>query len=213
MGVYSATVRSLSPERIVEAGVALVGASGWSALSLRAVATELQVTPMAMYRHVADSEALRAAVLDHVVDGLAHPDASGDLSADLIEWARRFRSGLDDHPGVAAHLLTAWFGCPPMLERVEELLALVADDGVTGFEAVAATNALIMYVLMRSEAERVVRAAGVVRRTLRTASTTRDLPHLRSLSEHYTTARFDAHFEYGLAALVVGMRLSTEALA
>jgi len=198
---------NLDRDRIVDAGREVVRQGGWAALSIRSVSARMSVTPMALYRHVTDSDALRSSVLEAIVHDLAEVVETGDVHADLTDWTRRFHADLDRYPGVAAHLLTAWFDCPPMLERIEALLAMLAGHGIDGFEAVACVNALMMYALMRSEAERVVRQAGVVRRTLRTAGS-RPLPHLRALAEHYTTARFDAHFEYGLCALVEGMQLA-----
>ena len=197
----------LNEVRVLAAGVDVVAESGWAALSLRSVAEALGVTPMALYRHIVDSDKLRAGVLNRVVESLAQVSVTDDLEACLADWARRFHRDLDRYPGVAAHLLTAWFDCPAMLERVEDLLGLVSDHGLEGFEAVATVNAVMMFVLMRSEAERVVRAAGVVRRSLRTDRSRRPLPLLQSLAPHYTTARFDAHFEFGLSILMRGLRL------
>src|SRR4026208_1796445 len=61
----------LDPTVVEGAGVALVGERGVQALSLRAVAGSLGVTPMALYRHVADSDALSEAVMDSIVRGSA----------------------------------------------------------------------------------------------------------------------------------------------
>jgi len=187
---------------ITRTGVDVVASHGWDGLSTRSVATALGVTPMALYRYVADAAELRDAVLESIVAASAAVRSTGDLASDLADWARRFRRDLEPHPGVAAHLLIAWFDCPAALDRVESLLALAAEHGIEGFEAVARTNAVFTYVLMRCEAERVIRAAGVVRRSLRDDGTGRPRRHLRILASHYTTARFDAHFEFGLRALV-----------
>ena len=72
----------------------------------------------------------------------------------------------------------------------------------------AVANAVFTYVLMRAEAERQVRSAGVVKRRLRTSGLSKDLPRLRSLANHYTTAEFDIHFELGLNVLIAGMNLT-----
>lgn len=192
---------SLDADAVVHAGVGVVATQGWDRLSIRSVAAALAVTPMALYRHVADAAELRAAVLDAIVGASAEVQPTGDLAVDLADWARRFRADLERHPGVAAHLLVAWFDCPAALDRVEGLLALAADHGKDGFEAVALTNAVFTYVLMRCEAERQIREAGGVRRTLRDDGE-RPRRRLRALATHYTTARFDAHFEFGLQALV-----------
>ena len=197
----------LNPEAIAEAGRKLVTDSHWSVLSLRSVAAALDVTPMALYRHVANREALSSLVLESIVEGCPHVASSGNAAADLTNWARAFHTGLAEFPGVAGWLLTHWFDSPAMLERIEGLLALVTTHSLDGFDAVATTNAVFTYVLMRCEAEQQVRSAGVVKRNLRLASATHPLPHLTALASHYTTAEFDAHFEFGLHALVRGMNL------
>jgi AcrR family transcriptional regulator len=195
----------LAPELVVEAGVRLVDRDGWAVLSLRAVASELSVTPMALYRHVGDSDSLIAAIAEAIVERAPVVVASGDVATDLGDWARRFHHHLSRYPGVAGHLLTMWFDSPAMLERVNDLLELVGEHGLDGFEAVAVTNAVFIYVLMRCEAERTVRTAGAVSRTLRTAAASRPLDRLNALALHYTTAKFDAHFEFGLKSLISGM--------
>jgi AcrR family transcriptional regulator len=195
-------------QTIVEsAGVSLVGEHGVNALSLRAVAGSLGVTPMALYRHVADSDALSEAVMNAIVRRSARIRNTGDAAVDLADWARRFHDDLMAFPGVAGWLLTHWFECGPMLERIDELLCLVGEHGLDGFEAVAVTNGVFTYVLMRCEAEREVRSKGAVKRQLRMSRASRPLTRLNALAAHYTTAEFDAHFEFGLQALIAGMHL------
>jgi AcrR family transcriptional regulator len=197
----------LDPTVVTEAGVALVSEHGVRALSLRAVAGSLGVTPMALYRHVSDSEALSEAVMEAIVGRTARIGTSGDAREDLADWARHFHRDLMGFPGVAGWLLTHWFECGPMLERIDELLSCVAEHGLDGFEAVAVTNAVFTYVLMRCEAEREVRSKGVVERQLQVSNASRPLTRLAALAAHYTTAEFDAHFEFGLQALIAGMHL------
>ena len=197
----------LDSRAVTNAGIRLVAEAGVQALSLRAVAGGLGVTPMALYRHVADSAALTDSVMAAVVDTCAAVTDTGDTSADLRDWAERFHRDLLGAPGTAGWLLTHWFECGPMLERIEALLAVVEHGGLTGFTAVAVTNAVFTYVLMRCEAEREVRSAGAAKRELRMAKARSSLPRLTALADHYTTAEFDAHFQFGLQALIDGMAL------
>jgi AcrR family transcriptional regulator len=197
---------ALTKQAIVEAGVDIARSGGWAALSLRSVAGNLGVTPMALYRHVADAETLSNAVLESIATLVATVERTVDPWADVSLWARSSRLALRPFPGVPAHLLTAWFNLAPMLSLVEDLLDRVHDAGLAEFEAVAAVNAVFMFVLMRAEAEQTVRTAGVARRALRLSTAGRDLPRLRTLSSHYTTAEFDRHFEYGLDVLIAGIR-------
>jgi AcrR family transcriptional regulator len=197
---------ALTRQAIVEAGVDVARSGGWAALSLRAVAGNLGVTPMALYRHVADAETLNTEVLDSVATLVARVERTIDPWADVSLWARSARVALRSFPGIPAHLLTAWFNLAPMLGLVEDLLDRVHDAGLAEFEAVAAVNAVFMFVLMRAEAEQTVRTAGVAKRALQLSAVGRELPLLQSLSSHYTTAEFDRHFEYGLDVLIAGIR-------
>ncbi|MEL6894094.1 MAG: TetR/AcrR family transcriptional regulator C-terminal domain-containing protein [Actinomycetota bacterium] len=193
----------LSTELVLSAGAELVAESSWDGLSLRAVAGRLSVTPMALYRHVPDSGALADGVLSEIASGLPEASDSGDVAHDLGSWARSALTHLRRYPGVAGHLLVGWFEIEAVLRRIDGLLALMRRHGLEGFEAVAVTNAVFTYVLMRAEAERQVRSAGAVTRRLNLSA--EDLPHLASLVEFYEVAEFDAHFEFGLESLLAGM--------
>lgn len=162
---------------------------------------------MALYRHVGESESLKAAVVEFIVERCGVVPRTGDTGRDLAEWARGFHRHLTTYPGLAGHLLTTWFESAAMLEQIDDLLGLVQESDLDGFEAVAVVNAVFTYVLMRCEAERSVRSAGAVRRSLRTAGTSRPLDRLNALAEHYATAEFNAHFEFGLTSLIAGMPL------
>jgi AcrR family transcriptional regulator len=90
---------ALSREPIVTAALELVERDGWEALSMRRLAVELDVWPMAIYRHFSDKEDLLAAVAEAAADKVASPGS--DLrtlayaarglrpSASLVQAARR----------------------------------------------------------------------------------------------------------------------------
>ncbi|MEK7423803.1 MAG: TetR/AcrR family transcriptional regulator C-terminal domain-containing protein, partial [Actinomycetota bacterium] len=159
---------------------------------------------MALYRHVGDSDALVTAVLDRVAAEIPIAAATGQWMMDLRRWAVVAREVLAGYPGASSRLLTVWFKLPSMLVQVEQLLAVVEQADLDDFESVASTNAVLMFVLMRVEAERVVRGAGVTRRTLR-VNATGDLTRLRRLTAFYEAAQLDTHFEYGLDVLLAGI--------
>jgi AcrR family transcriptional regulator len=82
-----------SRDRILESARALFEAGGLDALSLRKVAAGVQLTPMAIYRHFADKEALvEALVLDALdrwaerVAGLGDGDPVAWLEATIDEF-------------------------------------------------------------------------------------------------------------------------------
>ncbi|MDP2328986.1 MAG: TetR/AcrR family transcriptional regulator [Dehalococcoidia bacterium] len=198
-------MKSLSTGAVLAAGAELVREHGWNALSMRTVATRLGVTPMALYRHVPNADSLSSGVLSFIAEPIAEVTRSGDAFTDLEAWARRTHAALVPYPGAAAALLVRWFETSPALRAVDALLQSMHDEGVEGFEAVAAVNAVFMFALMRAQGEQSVRDAGVVKRTLHTAAVAYPLPRLTALAEHYTTARFDLHFDYGLRVLLDGI--------
>lgn len=60
----------LTPEAIVAAGLALIERDGPDALTMRAVAAELNTAATSLYRHIADRDALLLALLEQVAAGL-----------------------------------------------------------------------------------------------------------------------------------------------
>ena len=65
--------RALSRERILRAAVALADRDGVDSLSMRKLAQELGVVPMALYKHVANKEEMLDGMLDVVVGEIDPP--------------------------------------------------------------------------------------------------------------------------------------------
>jgi AcrR family transcriptional regulator len=193
---------ALTVERVVEGGVRLAREKGVSAVGVRALAAELGVTPMALYRHVASGEALSDAVLQALIAELPLVAAKGAPLGRLRSWAVSAREVLRSCPGLAHHLLLHWFELPRTLQVVESLLSAAEDLGLSDFPAVAAGNAVFTYVLMRVELEEALRAGNVLQRRL---PALRGLPRLARNAAEYRVARVDAHFEFGLTLLLDGL--------
>jgi AcrR family transcriptional regulator len=85
--------RSLTRDAIVDEALRIVSTEGLSALTMRAVAAGLGVTPMAAYYYVADKEEL----MRHVSERIS--TASGALALD---------DGADWESVLKAHLLNLW---------------------------------------------------------------------------------------------------------
>ena len=99
--------RALSRERVVAEAFTIIGADGVDALSMRVLAARLGVVPGALYRHVRS----KGQLCDLVVDGvLAEVDCQIDRSLVWAEQvkvlARRLRTVLENHPGIAGLLKT-----------------------------------------------------------------------------------------------------------
>jgi AcrR family transcriptional regulator len=204
--MFTVAPQRLSEERVIEAGLALVRRQGFAALGLRAVAGELGVTPMALYRHVADGDRLVSVVVDRIALTLPRVSGRGRWRERLRTWATQMRGALLAYPGFAHHLLLHWFELPRALVQVEELLAVVEELDLRGFEGVGAANAIFTFVIMRVELEEALRGAKALRRRIAgLRRSPESLPRLRRNLAEYETAKVDEHFAYGLSLLLDGL--------
>jgi AcrR family transcriptional regulator len=74
---------------IVESAIALIADRGDEAVSMRAIARAVGVTPPAIYLHFADKRELMLAVLEHVFADLGRALAEADTGEDPRERVRR----------------------------------------------------------------------------------------------------------------------------
>jgi AcrR family transcriptional regulator len=90
---------------ILAAGAYIANHQGLGAVSMRAVARDLGVTPMALYRHVADKTALFEGLVDVVYEDVPAPPR--DLPwRERIRWiGEAVRGAVQRNPGIAPLLL------------------------------------------------------------------------------------------------------------
>jgi AcrR family transcriptional regulator len=93
-------VADLDPTRIAAAALAIADERGAAGVTMRAVAEALDVTPMALYHHVADKTALVGLVVDLAVREVPLPEPSGDWREDLWLMARWMSEIAAAHPEV-----------------------------------------------------------------------------------------------------------------
>jgi AcrR family transcriptional regulator len=139
--------RSLTDDQLVAAALAVVDREGLSALTMRAVARELGVATMGLYRYVADRQALETLVVDQVL-------RSVDLSLPEGAWQDRVQVLLDRmriavarHPGIVPLVLRHRQAAPGSLRLIEAMLSVLADGGIEGTDRVLAQRTLIGYLL------------------------------------------------------------------
>lgn len=108
----------LNRERVLRAAVGLADSSGVESLSMRKLAAELGVVPMALYKHVANKEELLDGMVDILISEIEPPLTGAHwkvavrhrvLSARRVlqrhRWARRvFETRAAKTPGVLAYM-------------------------------------------------------------------------------------------------------------
>ncbi len=141
--------RDLTYDEVVDRAIEIAQAEGERGLTMRGLADACQVTPMALYHHVENKEALLTAIVDRVVS-----DAIGDFGAtdadwrvDLTEFFSRFRQGFLDHPTAAQVYLRRPVLSPAMARCTELLFAAFERAGLAGDQLAEATDATVLLAI------------------------------------------------------------------
>lgn len=87
----------LTPERLLRAALAVADASGIAALTMRSLAEELGVKPMALYHHVSNKDEILDGIMDAVFAEIDLPPDGLDWRPALRQRARSARSVLARH--------------------------------------------------------------------------------------------------------------------
>lgn len=196
-------VATFDGSRLARAGLAVARREGWSALTMRSVAAELGVTPMALYRLVPDADGLQWAIADAAAPPVTGESTGAGPAGVLRAWSVDAYRSLRRVPGLAGYVIGHWTELPHWLDVVEGLLGHAEEHGLSGPDAVGAVNAVFAYVLVRAQLHDALRDAP--RRRL--APVTREperYPRIRAERAEYATARTDRHFAFGLEALLRG---------
>jgi AcrR family transcriptional regulator len=92
-----ATRKPLSSARVLQAAVALADEGGLEAFSMRGLAQELGVVPMALYKHVANKEELLDGMVDIVFSEIELPAGDLDWRSAMRRRATSTREALKRH--------------------------------------------------------------------------------------------------------------------
>lgn len=133
---------SLTLESILDAAEN-VAAAGFEALTIRAVATELQSSPMALYRYFSTKDELVDALLNRVLGRFERPTETDSWIADLRTFARKHRELLTRHPWAIAPLIARPYPGPNALPIGETALRILQRAGISGDGAVATFSGII----------------------------------------------------------------------
>lgn len=138
---------SLSPDRIVEASIALLDSNGEKGLTFRALSERLATGPGAIYWHIASKDDLLTAACDAIVaQAMNAPVKAKTPKAIIRALALAMFDALDEHPWVGSALARAPGKLPTVriLERIGQQLRAL---GVPAKEEWATVSALLSYIL------------------------------------------------------------------
>ena len=196
----------LDRDAIVEAAQEIISRAGPGALSLRALAQELGATPMALYRHVPDKNALLVLVLDALYERLPRPRLPRDPRKRLIALWSHLHDGLARYPWVVDALLRSDTVATAVLPEIEAILRTSLAAGLTLEEAAQLYRVVWQHTVgeltvQHATAGRTTPQTSVVLRTMKTAPPER-FPLLAQAAPHWAAMRTRSLYRDGLVALV-----------
>ncbi len=174
---------------------------------MRAVATELGMGTMSVYRYVADRAQLEALVVDHVLTGVdtSVPDVRA-RHRQIAELADRVRTAVGTHPAVVPLILAHRHTSPASMRWGNTVLGILADAGLGPAERVMAFRALVAYVFGALQVEHFSPLAGTGTTALATLDPA-DHPHLASTAREAQGIGPEREFRGGLDLLLRGLDL------
>lgn len=140
--------RDLSLDEVVDRAIEIAQAEGETGLTMRRVADACDVTPMALYHHVANKEALLTAIVDRVVATAIADLGSGaqPWRTDLVEFLCRYRAGFIAHPTAAEVYLRRPILSPSLARCTELMFESFERAGLAGRDITDATDACVLLV-------------------------------------------------------------------
>ncbi len=142
---------TLSLERIGQVGAKL----GLGNVTVAAVAGELGVSEMSIYRHVYGAAGLRRAVANYICSQFAPAEVGGGPLADaLMDYAAQVRQFVLDYPGIGEHMLNLGPDAAPTLKYIDQhQRAFAARYGFSLGQASVLLAAITSYVTLLTEYE------------------------------------------------------------
>ena len=207
---------TLDRAQIVAAAVRIIDGEGVRALSMRRLAVELGSGVMSVYRHVRDRAELVDLAFDAVMAEIEPPAPNSAWDEALAAAVRQLRVTLIRHPNFVELLGARPALGPHGLRLLETLLGILRAAGISDVAAYRATSAAVSYVVGHAvlqvtpapaRAEQGDRPYQPLLDAFGRRLPAAEFPSLTALVPQLTTDQ-DADFEYGLEAVLTGIRLS-----
>lgn len=119
----------VSRASVLAAGLAIADEEGLEAVTMGAVAVRLRVTPMALYRHVANKADLLDGIVELLLTELPPPTA-GPWTDELEELADAIRASAHRHPSVFPLLLQRPATTPRARRVRDNVYSVLKDAGI-----------------------------------------------------------------------------------
>jgi AcrR family transcriptional regulator len=136
----------LSRDRVLRTAVSLADNAGIGSLTMRNLAQELGVAPMALYRHVANKEELLDAMVDIVFGEVEFPSSGADWKTAMRQRAISMRQALSRHRWAIELMESRTNPGPANLRHHNAVMACLREAGFSFKTTVHAYSTLDSYI-------------------------------------------------------------------
>ena len=119
----------LTRDRVLRGAMAVADSAGLSGLTMRSLADELGVKPMAVYHHVANKDEILDGIVDLVFGEIDLPSTEGEWCAELRRRGRSARSVLRRHPWATPLMESRRNPGPATLRHHDAVIATLRASG------------------------------------------------------------------------------------
>ena len=209
---------TLNRDRILHAAVALADEHGLDGFSMRRLAQELGVVPMALYKHVANKDELLDGMVDVVFGEIEDPSSEVDLRTALRRRALSARDALRRHPW-AIGLMEVRHPGPANLRHHNAVMGCLREAGFPFRAAVHAYSVQDAYIYGFALQEKNLgfetpeESAAKIDAQRTQVPAMDDHPYLMEVAEQLQVAGYDyaAEFEWGLDLILDALERYREA--
>ena len=210
---------TVTREEVLDAAIAITDEEGLNALTIRAVASRLDLSPMSIYRFADSKEHLLDEMIVRVLSRLEPPHAiSTSWTESVIATMSGFRDVVLEHPSLVQVMLER--PVPAHSEgliRLEEaVLAALEDGGVVGDAAVVAfwqilSTAAGHLVFERARSPLSVDDQATAGAAMARVALERKFARVAALAERLTSLEARGDYETAVRTLLRGIAATTDA--
>jgi AcrR family transcriptional regulator len=121
----------LNRDRVLQGAVAIADTAGIGALTIRSLAQELGVKPMAIYYHVANKDEILDGIVDLVFAEIELPETDGDWRSELVRRTSSARRVLSRHHWAIGLMESRKSPGPATLRHHDAVLGTLRKAGFT----------------------------------------------------------------------------------
>jgi AcrR family transcriptional regulator len=204
----------LSRSIVLEAAIALADEDGFEGLSMRRLAQELGVVPMALYKHVANKDELLDGMVDIVFGEIESPVIDDDWRSAMRRRAISVREAMTRHSWAIGLMETRSPG-PANLRNHNAVMGCLREAGFSFEMAIHAYSVQDAYIYGFAQQEKTLGfqapgdAGEAAQRRAKSIGSPDQYPYLAEIAVRLPESGFDnaVEFTWGLDLILDGLEL------